>query len=597
MVKTGVAPDAPRPPFRVTVRWYAELWRPIRWILLRLVVLTTLSAALRVALPSLFQPVLDQALKEGKVAPALALLILGVGIMRSVVYGFLQYTRASTNFRLGRVARERTFDLLTELGPDVYSKHPMGDLMARLSDDCSEEKMAWFACSGVFRLLEATIVIVFALTVMTTISPALTLIACAPLPVIAIVYRLVAGKLDRLYAGVQTRVSGLESFLDALFTGIRAVKANGLERAQTDRFEGLAFAHRDAEVRAANGQAGVHMLYGYGWQCCLPLLVFFGGRLITRDQLTPGAFTSFYGLTLMLVFPALDWGEFFVRLRQAGASVARLEELEANEPEVKAAASGAAPVLTKALAFEDAGRKSPDGRRTLLEAIAFGVPAGSTVAVVGAVGSGKSTVLKLVPRIMDPRPGALTLDGKDLREIDLGAWRRKVGYVPQEASLLSASVEENIRLGRDDLTDEQVRAACEAARLSQDVAALPEGLKTRVGERGSTLSGGQRQRVAIARALVHEPTLLVLDDVGAALDAHTEAALWDSLATLRPGLTKVVATHRPATIERADRVVVLDRGRVADQGTHRELLERCLVYREIYDRGRLEATLEARCAT
>jgi ATP-binding cassette subfamily B protein len=186
---------------------------------------------------------------------------------------------------------------------------------------------------------------------------------------------------------------------------------------------------------------------------------------------------------------------------------------------------------------------------------------------------------------MDPRPGALAVDGTDLREVDLRGWRRGIGYVPQDASLLSATIEENIRLGRDELTKEHVQRACDAAQLTQDLVALPRGLETRVGERGATLSGGQRQRVAIARALVHEPSLLVLDDVGASLDADTEAALWDSLDRLSPGLTKVLATHRPATIERADRIVVLDAGRVVDQGTHAELLVRCAVYRELYARG------------
>ncbi len=586
--------EVARPSFAETFRWYVGIWKPIRWVLVRLLFLTVVSAALRVLLPSLFQPVIDRALADGKVPLALAAGILAVGVLRSVVYGLLQYTRASTNFALGRVARERTFDRLTQLGPDVYQQHSTGDLLARLTDDCSEEKMAWFACSGAFRLLEATIVIVFALGVMLTISPRLTLLAAAPLPVIAILYRIFAMKLDRLYATVQTRVSALETFLDALFTGIRAVKANGLEHAQADRFAGFVDAHREAEVRAGNAGVAIHMLYGYGWQLCLPLLVYFGGGLLVEKQLTTGAFMSFYGLVLMLVFPALDWGEFFVRLRQAGASVARLKELEGHDPEVLAPASAAPATLERALGFDDVTRKSRDGRRTLVEAATFEVPRGSTVAVVGASGSGKSTILKLIPRIMDARPGTVTLDGTDLKAIDLGAWRRRIGYVPQDSSLLSASVEENIRLGRADLTEEQVKRACDAAQLTQDLVALPNGLATRVGERGSTLSGGQRQRVAIARALAHDPDVLVLDDVGASLDADTEAALWDCLDQLRPGLTKVLATHRPATIERADRIVVLEAGRIADQGTHEELIGRCAAYRDLYARTRLEKEAAAK---
>lgn len=595
MTAPGKTDELASPPFGVTVRWYAALWKPLHGRLWRLVILTVISAALRVALPTLFEPVIDEAPKHGDLAVQYGLLLLAVGVGRSVVYGLLQYTRATTNFALGRVARERTFDLLTRLGPDVYAKHSTGDLLARLTDDCGEEKMAWFACSGVFRLVEATIVLVFAISVMLTISPRLTLLAVTPLPIIAVTFRLFANRLDRLYAKVQERVSGLEHFLDALFTGIRAVKANGLEAKKADEFEGLIGQQRDAEIAADRGQVSVEMLYGYGWQVVLPLIIYFGGAAIVAHEgnaphgLSQGEFVSFYGLVLMLVWPALDWGTFFVRLRRAGASVARLLELEKNVAEVESPANAPAPTLTESLALDKVSRSSADGRRTLLEDVCFEVPAGSTVAVVGEVGSGKSTVLRLLPRIMDPRPGRVAVDGADLRGVDLGAWRRRVGYVPQEASLISATVEENIRLGRKDLASERLAAACEAARLTQDLSALPEGLGTRIGERGATLSGGQRQRVAIARALAHDPSFLVLDDVGAALDADTEAALWDGLARLRPGLTKVVATHRSATIERADRIVVLDRGKVADQGTHAELLGRCALYKDLYARASASA--------
>ena len=380
--RRGSAEGVELPPVAVTFRWYVALWKPHRWVLARLLALTVVSAALRVALPTLFQPVVDQAIADGRVPVGLALAILAVGVFRSVVYGFLQYMRASTNYMLGRAARERTFDLLSTLGPDVYAEHSTGDLLARLTDDCGEEKLAWFACSGIFRLLEATIVIVFALSVMLTISPRLTLLAGAPLPFVAILFRVFGMKLDRLYANVQARVSALEGFLDALFTGIRAVKANGLERAQADRFAKLTLAHRDAETRAATSGAAIELLYGMGWQLCLPLLVYFGGKLLIDEQLTPGsglsagAFMSFYGLTLMLVFPMLDWGQFFVRLRQAGASVARLGQLEANEPEVAQGPEPRPATLERAIAFDDVTRKSKDGRRTLVAGVGFEVARG-----------------------------------------------------------------------------------------------------------------------------------------------------------------------------------------------------------------------------
>ncbi|MBI3723599.1 ABC transporter ATP-binding protein, partial [bacterium] len=424
--------ESERPPFGTTFRWYLALWKPHKGVLVRLMLLTVISAGLRVALPTLFAPVLESAQENaGSVPWSIALGIVAVGVLRSVVYGLLQYTRASMNFALGREARERTFDLLTELGPDVYVKHPAGDLLTRLTDDCGEEKMSWFACSGVFRLVEAAIVVAFALAVMATISPALTLVACAPLPLIAIFYLRLAGRLDVLFDTVQKRVSSLESFLDALFTGIRAVKANGLERSQAEHFSGLVARHRDAGIAAETAHVSVEMLYGYGWQLVLPTLVYFGGRQVMHEQLTLPAFVSFYGLTLLLVWPMLDLGSFIVRFRQSGASVARLLEIEKNAPEVSSREGAPARALEHAVSFESVTRRSEDGKRTLLEDVSFPVPVGGTTAIVGEVGSGKSTVLRLLPRIMDPRPGKVALDGTDLRDVDLGAWRRGIGYVPQ----------------------------------------------------------------------------------------------------------------------------------------------------------------------
>jgi ATP-binding cassette subfamily B protein len=260
-------------------------------------------------------------------------------------------------------------------------------------------------------------------------------------------------------------------------------------------------------------------------------------------------------------------------------------------------AAGGAPPVAGGIAFEGVSRRARDGR-SLLDAVSFEVPRGALVAVVGRIGAGKSTLLRMLPRLMDPHEGRVAASGSqtsgsearcvDLRALDLERWRARLGYVPQEASLLSATIEENVRLGRD-LPAAAIARAVEDAHLQDDVARLEKGLATEVGERGITLSGGQRARVALARALAHDPDVLVLDDVSAALDAATEAQVFESLERRgHAGRTTIVATHRPATLERAARVVVIDRGAVVDQGRHQELLGRCELYREIYARARVE---------
>jgi ATP-binding cassette subfamily B protein len=567
------------------LRWYYDLWRPFRGRLLLLVALAFLMGSVRTLFPAIFKPLLDRTLSEGAVPLELLLALGSVGVLRALLLTVLFSVRASNNLLLSRRARERAFERVIALGPDFLARHATGDLLARLTDDCSEEKMAFFACSGVFRALEASWVIASSLAVLISISPRLTLICFMPIPAISIIYRVLRRRLDPLLSSVQRSLSSATAMLDGLFTTTRVVKANVLEERETERFASLATRLGDEQVRAINGQEAVEMLYGYGWQIVIPILVFRGGSELGTHGLSMGGFTAFYSALLLLASPALDIGEFFVRLTRAGTSVARLREIEREQPEVATSRAGQAVVLGSRIAFEGVSRLSPDRRRALLVSVTLEVKRGSTVALIGPVGSGKSTILRLLPRIMDPSSGRILVDAQDLRVLDLHAWRRLIGYVPQDPTLFSATVEENIRLGRVEYSHERLLAACEAAQLSKDLSLLPEGLRTVVGERGQTLSGGQRQRVAIARALLHDPEVLIFDDASAALDAKTEEQLWQALGVLRPTLTKILVTHRRGTIESADNVVLFDRGHVVDQGAPKELLERCALYRDLLLEG------------
>ena len=275
-----------------------------------------------------------------------------------------------------------------------------------------------------------------------------------------------------------------------------------------------------------------------------------------------------------------------VRVEHAPAAAARLEGPRAALPdEPEGSVRAFAP-----------GRSGKDGRlpdrASALEDIDFSVAPGEMVAVVGTVGAGKSTLLRLIPRINDPSDGAVRLDEADLRSLPLSRVREAIGYVPQEALLFSGTLRENIRFGREWIEESAIQSAAHTARLMGDLESLPAGFETRVGVRGVSLSGGQKQRAALARALAGRPRILVLDDVTAALDAHTEAELWDELHRVLPDLATIVVTHRTATLERADRILVLDRGRLVEQGSHAELSERGAVYRSIYRRHALEERVE-----
>jgi ATP-binding cassette subfamily B protein len=317
----------------------------------------------------------------------------------------------------------------------------------------------------------------------------------------------------------------------------------------------------------------------------------------------------------MLIYPMFDVGNFLVRGMRASASIDRLMELEnhppmipADEPtpDTRVAATGPtagglpsggrvalprgrdASVINGRIEFEDVSFGFAGFGTGILHDVSFAVEPGERVALVGRVGSGKSWAVRMIPRLVDPTEGRITVDGIDLKDYDLHSVRQRIGYVPQEPLLFSDTIENNIKFDREGIDDETVAWALEVSQLSQDLAALPQGLKTRIGVRGMSISGGQKQRLALARALAGRPRILILDDCTSALDAKTEAALWDRLHEVMPDLTCFIITHRPATLELADRVIVLDEGRVVEAGTHGGLLEQEGLYFKLYNRIRLE---------
>jgi ATP-binding cassette subfamily B protein len=327
-----------------------------------------------------------------------------------------------------------------------------------------------------------------------------------------------------------------------------------------------------------------------------------GGLYVIRGKLTIGEFIAFDSYVLMLIYPMFDVGNFLVRGMRAAASIDRLIELERHppmvpsegpggEPDGEAVASGAGrngPEIKGHVAFEQVSFGFPGYDREILRDVSFEASPGERVALVGRVGSGKSWAVRMIPRLVDPTRGRLTVDGVDLRAYDIHAVRRRIGYVPQEPLLFSDTIENNIRFGRETIDEATLDWAVEVSQLRQDLEAFPHGLKTKIGVRGMSISGGQKQRLALARALAGKPRILILDDCTSALDARTEAALWDRLHEVMPDLTCFIITHRPATLELTDRIIVLDGGRVVERGTHTELLEQEGLYYKLYSRIRLE---------
>jgi len=535
-------PPAPIRDRDLVLAWFRFGWRGQTPRMLWLIVGSATVGLLQAGFGYLWKVVMDTAVTGDAAAAGRAMLVVGVG--QSVLYMFVQGTRTWMNAHIQRVARDRVYVAMLAGKLDGLRA---GDLVTRLTDDLSEEKLSWFLCSGVFRAVEAVMVVLACTSTMFWIAPELTFWSLAPLPLLFFVHRRIGGRVTQTSQAVQEAISKLGNLVHDAFTGVRVIQSSRLEPLAERSFARLAGAQADAEVRNTRAQQLFFAQFAYGWQFALAVLLLVGGAGIRVGSVSVSAFASLSGFLMTMVFQMFDFGAFVVRGRQAAASLRRLQEIVDLPvvPRPEALPDGAF-VLPELLIRPYLTLEIPGGLQ---------VAPGSFIAVTGAVGVGKSTLLSAIAE----RAGV---------SAPAAAW------VPQEPALFSVTLEENIRLGAG---GDDVSGVIEHACLSADLRRMPEGLRTRVGERGVTLSGGQQQRVQIARALYASRSLLLLDDATSALDAETESRFWDGLRTVSGTPATVLAsTHRVSTLARADQVLWLRReeGRsVAEVGTHEQLLQ------------------------
>lgn len=539
----------------LVLAWFRFAWQGQRARMAWLLAGSATVGLLQAAFGYLWKVVMDTALTRDARGAGLAMISVGVG--QSLLYVFVQGTRTWMNARVQQVARDRVYAAVLRGRLDGLRT---GDLVTRLTDDLSEEKLAWFLCSGVFRAIEAGMVVLACVGTMLWIAPGLTLWTLLPLPVLVAVHRRIGASVTRTAQDVQVAISALGTLVHDAFTGVRVIQSSGIEALADRAFSDAARAQAEAEVKNTRMQQLFFAQFAYGWQLALAALLVAGGLGIRAGTVSASDFAALSGFLMTMVFQMFDFGAFVVRGRQAAASLRRLQELVDLEPPFERQG------------FDDTPSAGPrDFQLPLVVerphlAIRFDrlvdVRAGSMVAVTGAVGAGKSTLIQAIA------------EGR-------GVAAPPAAWVPQDPALFSVSVEANIRTG-DPLGT--VDAALDAACLASDVAAMPAGLATTVGERGVTLSGGQQQRVQIARALQTGRGLLLLDDATSPLDAETEARFWERLGARGSPPTVVASTHRAATLARADQVLWLRREGAVTRvtvGTHADLL-RSPVYRALY---------------
>lgn len=486
--------------------------------------------------------------------------------------------------------RNDLFAHLVKLDGGFFARYRTGDIMARATNDLNAVRM--MLGPALMYLAETSLTLVLALAVMLAVDWQLTLWALAPAPLVSLAVMFFGKRIHDRFEVIQKLYSDISSRVNESLSGIRVIRAYVQEDAEMQRFQQLNERYIGENLRLAR-LSGMFLPSLFFFIGLTFLIVLWAGSLRMLDgRLSLGSFVMFNSYMGMLVWPMIAFG-WVVNLVQRGrASLGRIREMLAEQARIAAPPAprplpeGPAPIRFDSVSV------CFDGR-TVLEEVSLVIPPASTIALVGRTGSGKSTLVHLIPRLLDPSHGSVHYGGADLRELDPAALRRRIAFVPQETFLFSATLGENIAFGSPEAPREAIERAALMAGLEQDLASFPKGLDTEVGERGLTLSGGQKQRVAIARALLRDPSILILDDALSAVDTLTEDRILSSLREFMRGRTTILISHRVSTVCEADCIYVLDEGRLVEGGSHAELLALDGYYADLYQKQLLQEELES----
>jgi ATP-binding cassette subfamily B protein len=523
---------------------------------------------------------------DGSGLDRLGLLVAAAGVGRLVLTVARRLLAGRVSLGVEQDLRQRVYDHLLSLELAFFDRQQTGQLMSRATVDL--QAVRFFLGYGLVFIMQSALTIVLAAVAMVLVDPLLAAISLIPVPFVVLIAARYGRRARPAQQAVQQRIAELTATAEESIGGVRVVKAFAREDRQLERFAGTTARVFDQEMRATRLSAYYQPLIGFLPQIGLACVLLIGGRRVVHGQMTLGDFGAFYSYLLMLLVPMRQLGMSLGLAQRATASGARLFEVLDRTPAIVAPPdarplpAGNGHVVLRDVTF------AYDGAQPALRDVSLDIPGGITVALVGATGAGKTTLIQLLARLYDVDDGAVLVDGADVRDLDPVALRRAIAVVDDAPFLFSASVADNIayaRGGREHVSDEEIEIAARRAQAHEFIVGLPEGYDTRVGERGLTLSGGQRQRVAIARALLADPRILVLDDATSAVDASTEQQIKDALREVMAGRTTFVIAHRLSTIALADEIVVIEDGEVLAHGTHDELLDVSPLYAEIVEKG------------
>jgi ATP-binding cassette subfamily B protein len=510
-----------------------------------------------------------------------ALLIVAFAVLRGV-FSFVQsFMAEKTSQGVAFDLRNAIFEKVQRLSFSYYDQNQTGQLMIRATDDV--ERLRTFIAQGLILTVQSFLLLIGALIILALTNWQLTLVILPLLP-IALVLFMVFGRLSQpLFAIVQSKLAALNAILQENLAGIKVVKAFAREPYEAQRFDRAATDLMAQQLRVNQIFSFLFPVVFLVAQVGQAAILYFGGVQILNGTLDLGAYQKFSLYLVYVFFPLGQLGFIIALMAQAAASATRIfEVLDAQSDITDKHGASELPPIQGTVEFRDVTFRYLGNREPVLQNLSFRAEPGQTIALLGATGSGKTSIINLIPRFYDVSSGAVLIDGHDVRDVTVDSLRAQIGIVLQETNLFSGTIRDNIAFGRPEASDEEVITAASAAAAHDFISAFPQGYATSVGERGVTLSGGQKQRIAIARALLLNPRLLILDDSTSSVDLLTEQRIQQALDTLMQGRTSIVIAQRISTVLSADQILVLEQGRLVAQGTHAELMEESPIYAEIY---------------